>query len=361
MKFDEGLELYFEHESYMHADINGETVEQYTDQALLASDIRSIVDVMARLKVFEKGLFLPRTTAMSKQKKVRMLEQDCLGLLNVDFGMIKEVYPCHEFNPLLKVFMKYFVGVELRTDVYKVELLQSDELSLLHDLTEKVKQEIRGVEFQKVLKGFSRPANKNYKSLVEYNEALFVRYARMLVIRVDFTYRSQYCVPRGDVAITHAEAKRHRKALLKYLRSSKSPGVVGYAWKLEYGLDKSYHYHFLLFLNGVDHREDIVIAKILGEYWVDTVTEGKGIYYNCNKNKAAFEKKGILGVGMISHHQASLRAGLSLVAAYLTKPDYFIRMIVPDGGRCFGKGGKASPKETKRGRPRKQPEPLPSD
>lgn len=66
MRFDEELELYFEHESYMYADINGEMVEQYTDQALLASDIRSIVNVMLRLKACEKGLFLPRTTAMSK-------------------------------------------------------------------------------------------------------------------------------------------------------------------------------------------------------------------------------------------------------------------------------------------------------
>lgn len=361
MRFDEELEFYFEHESYMYADINGETVEQYTDQVLLASDIRLIVDVTARLKAFEKGLFLPRTMAMSKQKKVRVLEQDCLSLLKVDFGMIKEVYPYHEFNPLLRVFMKYFAGVELKSDVYKVELLLSDELSLLHDLIEKVKQEIRGVEFQNILKGFSRSANKNYKSLVGYIDSLFVRYARMLVIRVDFTYRSQYCVPRGETAITHAEARRHREALMKYLRSPKSPGVVGYAWKLEYGLDKSYHYHCLLFLNGTDHREDIVIAKLLGEYWVETVTEGKGIYYNCNKNKAAFEKKGILGVGMISHHQAGLRAGLNLVAAYLTKPDYFIRMIAPDGGRCFGKGGRVSPKETKRGRPRKQPEALPCE
>ncbi|WP_144965461.1 inovirus-type Gp2 protein [Pseudomonas sp. DE0010] len=361
MKFDDELEFYFEHGLCMYADVNGETVEQYTDQALLASDIRSIVDVMARLKAFQKGLFLPRTTAMSKQKKVRALEQDCLSLLKVDFGMIKEVYPYHEFNPLLRVFMKYFAGVELRSNVYKVELVLADELSLLHDLTEKVKQEIRGVEFQDTLKSFCRSANKNYKSLVEYIDALFVCYARMLVIRVDFTYRSQYCVPRGETTISHAEARMHRIALLKYLRSSKSLGVVGYAWKLEYGLDKSYHYHCLLFLNGVYHREDIVIAKLLGEYWVETVTEGKGIYYNCNKNKAAFEKKGILGVGMISHHQTGLRAGLKLVAAYLTKPDYFIRMIAPDGGRCFGKGGKVFPKQTKRGRPRKQPDVLPSE
>lgn len=356
MDLDEGLEFFLATEPCIRADINGESKEFYTDQASLASDVREIVQCMARLKTFENVLFLSRSKAESKQKKVKSLEKAFLNLLTIDFGAIKDTFPCHEFNPFVGILLKHAERLKLELVISEFERLGPEDLSLLREITGQIKVEINSVHVQNKLKGFRRSANKNFRSLSTYVDLLFERYARMLVIRVDFTYRSEYCLPKGGEAVTHAEARTHREELLKYFRGNKSPEILGYAWKLEYGLDKSYHYHFLLFLNGATHREDIVIAKVLGEYWIKNITCGKGIYYNCNKNKAAFEKKGILGVGMISHNQAGLRAGLKLVVAYLTKPDYFIRMIAPDGGRCFGKGGKASPKDSKRGRPRLPPE-----
>jgi hypothetical protein len=131
------------------------------------------------------------------------------------------------------------------------------------------------------------------------------------------------------------------------------PAVVGYAWKLEYGLAKTYHYHFLLFFDGAYSQQDIVIAQAIGEYWASNITNGKGIYHNCNRNKAEYKVRGILGIGMINHCDLSLRNGLKTAAAYLTKVDIYVRMVISGGGRCFGKSGKPKMKKDGRGRPRR--------
>jgi hypothetical protein len=57
---------------------------------------------------------------------------------------------------------------------------------------------------------------------------------------------------------------------------------------------------------------------------------------------------------MIRYHDRELREGLKIAAGYLTKPDYYARMIVPKNGRTFGKGEiLPKPKASNRGRPRK--------
>lgn len=152
---------------------------------------------------------------------------------------------------------------------------------------------------------------------------------------------------------SYDEVKEHRKQLIsainKYLESTLSKKCfVGYVWKLEYGLRKSWHYHFLLILNGQEVRQDIVIATKVGLLW-EEITKGKGIFYNCNQVKHKYKKP---GVGLIGHRDSQLREGLDYVIAYLTKTDMYIRLVVPGNGRAFGKA--VAPRKTskRKGRPR---------
>ncbi|MCY1462462.1 hypothetical protein D9M71_802370 [compost metagenome] len=109
----------------------------------------------------------------------------------------------------------------------------------------------------------------------------------------------------------------------------------------------------LIFLDGSKVREDVVIAKMIGEHWNSVVTEGKGIYFNCNAKKSNYK---FCGVGMINHFDLELRENLLRKAViYITKPDYYKKIVVPGNGRAFGKG--VIPKMTgaRRGRPRRTP------
>ena len=107
-----------------------------------------------------------------------------------------------------------------------------------------------------------------------------------------------------------------------------------------------YHYHWLLFFDGKDSRQDVVLGRAFGEYWQNVVTEKQGRYYNCNADNHHRR-----GVGMIDHWNTEKMTNLKeFVAPYLTKADYLIRTLVEDG-KTFSHG-RVPPRKPQTGRPR---------
>ena len=93
---------------------------------------------------------------------------------------------------------------------------------------------------------------------------------------------------------------------------------------------------------------------MIGERWKN-ITDGNGIFFNCNQKKDQYSE---LGIGIINYHDTELREALEKnVAGYLTKTDYYARMIAPDNGRTFFKGViKTEPNNI--GRPREHVDPT---
>jgi hypothetical protein len=125
--------------------------------------------------------------------------------------------------------------------------------------------------------------------------------------------------------------------------------MLGYAWKLEYGPDKGWHYHLLFIFDGSNVREDQTLAMFIGDYWKNVITQCRGSYYNCNAFKDSYKT---LGIGMINYHDLELRQGLYQAAKYLTKPDYYARAIVLGNDRTFARKATLKPKDGNIGRPR---------
>ena len=116
---------------------------------------------------------------------------------------------------------------------------------------------------------------------------------------------------------------------------------------MEYAHLTGFHFHLLVFYCGSKHREDITLAKALGEHWVQKITRGNGRYRNCNA-KSYPER----GLGSISWFELSrIKILKTLVADYLVKVDYLWRFS-PEWGRAFFRGNMPSPRDGKRGRPR---------
>ena len=106
----------------------------------------------------------------------------------------------------------------------------------------------------------------------------------------------------------------------------------------------------LFFFDGSKVREDVTLGKGIGDYWRDEVTQGKGVYYNCNARKQDYDS---CGLGMVSCYDKIKRAALvESVASYLVKPDDLAQLMVPERGRVFGKG--LVPEKSAAGRPRKK-------
>lgn len=191
---------------------------------------------------------------------------------------------------------------------------------------------------------------RNFESAKEYIDGMFAQPggSRLLVLRVDLGYMKKY-LPGSDLVAARKDLDR----LLNNTRSNKLfKGLVGYIWKLENGVEKGHHFHCILFFDGSKVRHDPYLADLIGKYWVERITAGRGTFHNCNAEKGKYK---YLGIGMISHGDDELRANLLKVVKYLTKKDQYLRKKVSNRRRVFGRGEMPGVRRSKAGRPRKLP------
>ena len=161
------------------------------------------------------------------------------------------------------------------------------------------------------------------RRLVAFKQA----FPKLMVLRLDFGYGKEHSPISTDRIISDWEE-------LKAFISTKFPSNLGHAVKLEYGLQKGAHMHALLLFNGAMVRQDVTIAKLIGEHWSNGVTGGMGVYFNCNaapyKNRFSF-----CGVGVFNKLDEATVAGFQAVADYITKPDPLVTLMMPREKRFY--------------------------
>lgn len=249
--------------------------------------------------------------------------------------------------------------------------------SHLNDRVESLRTDLRSHHTARSVDNHHRGYRSNLASLSGYVSDLFKRYSRLLVVRLDFGYRQglslnplmaqcqavvssrpEYGFPfpqglfplRPFVGIH--QIRHHRDALLDFIRHTFGPDFCGFAWKLEYGARKGYHFHVVLFFNGANLRKDVAIGALIGNHWNSVITADQGNYYNCNASGNRYRHPCI---GSQSWNNPGLQEGMGYLCAYLTKPDLYARLELGEGQRTFGRG--VSPLrdwdgQPRRGRPR---------
>lgn len=321
----------------------------------LVLELRSIEKLMCELAGSKGFLFSSCTHKRDGVKvKVERLGRYFVDKLKRGKWMFERCFPSHEVNPYVEVFFKCVDRVDdlhlLRVWRTLRSVTAEAFLGIMNDLVEFVRLELSSDDFKAVLKRFRKASFKRVNSLEGYIDALFAQHSRMLVVRVDLSYQSGFVSGREDFYGDVKKVKAHWAKIQKYLHKGiPVDGLLGFACKLEYGQLKGFHFHLLLFYNGSNHRQDGVLARMIGEYWRDSITAGAGRYFNCNAVK---DKYRYLGIGMISFNQSDRISALkNRVASYLTKVDYWIRLS-PESGRSFFRGNMPKLKSVKRGRPR---------
>ncbi|PTU78387.1 hypothetical protein DBO86_14525 [Pseudomonas indoloxydans] len=221
-------------------------------------------------------------------------------------------------------------------------------VDMLNAVVVDMRQEASCKEFKETIRRFSKAANKRVVSLNTYIDALFSKYSRMVVIRLDLSYEIGYFRGGRSLKDGLVEAKADWVKLQRDIHTGVPvDGMLGFACKLEYAHLTGFHFHLLLFYDGSLHCQDITLARSVGEHWHRVVTEGRGRYDNCNARK--YPKP---GVGVISHRGTTLRQNLKgIVAEYLAKVDY-LKQPSSECGRVFFRGNMPKARGCKRGRPR---------
>lgn len=171
---------------------------------------------------------------------------------------------------------------------------------------------------------------------------LISKFSKLLVLRIDFSIDRKF-------NITLELMKTYMSIFLKKLHTpnDKVPPIAGYIWKLEYGIQKGYHYHFIFFMDGNIHKQETYFVGQLIKLWKD-ITLNKGYYYSCNHNKGSYRK---LAIGTLVHDDQEKINALYMVVDYITKVDQFIIEKTLKNQRTFGYSTRKLEK-SKAGRPR---------
>ena len=193
-----------------------------------------------------------------------------------------------------------------------------------------------------------RNSRNNYQRLRQLMDALFARYGRLTVLRVDLNYTAM-----DGPYIDYETARYHREQLCGMFHTHELFNhLLGFAWKLEWKPKKSFHYHFLFFFHGHQVQEDVTQARRIGELWARSITGGQGHYRNCNRNAENIYHYNALG--RIDYHDFEKQRGLDYIARYLTKIDEYAEMLVT--GRKFQTSSMPDvPVGPRPGRPRQSP------
>jgi len=182
----------------------------------------------------------------------------------------------------------------------------------VHEFIDDLRHRLMNPKYRYRMTDVRREAERNFQSLQMYVDNLFVHWSRLVVIRIDLSYHQELDVTyerlKADLA-TFYNNRRHN-ALFKH--------ECGFIMKIEYGLEKQLHVHACFFFDGHKNRgdADVYLARLIGEYWQNTITHGEGIYWNCNADKHKYRYDGI---GLVEYFDHDKRNNLNRAMEYLCK------------------------------------------
>lgn len=305
-----------------------------THQLTAVLEVKRIVEMMGKLMAGNKPPFRVYTKCGRQWVERSALGDSILLCLKSGLQEIDEHFPKHRHSPLYTLF-KRFLG-PFR---WMGGRAGPEDVPLLNVAVSKIRAFAKGEALGRRLNNLKRAERENANSSKRLLRALRARYSKLLVVRLDLEYFSNFCPGNGfkGQAMTLKQVQAHRDRFLDYLRKGPyAEHLAAYMWKLEYGLEKGHHFHMAIFFDGQRVVRDITLADLLGKYWQETVTGSKGMFFNCNKKKEAYER---CGIGMVNRADDEKWLDLENALRYLTKVDLYLRFRPDARARTFGIGG----------------------
>ena len=234
-------------------------------------------------------------------------------------------------DPYLKSLVRCLDAMMALDNMASDQVLNRDEAfayswKLLRLLTKDLTSPSTMGEIDSIRRGHQRSC----KALVKRLTLLRQHYAKLMIVRVDLTYGEVYV---QDMA-PEDRIEQDWEELKAFLNTKFASSFLGYAAKMEFRPKKGVHLHVLLAFNGRVVRQDVTIARLVGEHWKYVITQGAGGYFNCNtpkyKNRFAH-----CGVGVFSGLDEACVAGFQAVAHYVTKHDFLVGLIMAGRRKFF--------------------------
>lgn len=226
----------------------------------------------------------------------------------------------------------------------------------LNDVVDEIRRNGNSQAFRDWIEKLERQPASNRDALWSLVLACLNVNHHLSVLRFDLGYAKHYCDPElsGGQAVSYEDVRSHRRALRRFLKRDLSKMLpagackgMGFGIKLEFGLDKTFHFHVIVILNGDVIRQHAVIAEMICHYWNETITHGMGGSYSCFRSSYKTE-----GIGSVRYGDDKLGNLEEKVIPYVTKADFYVDMVKHDGHRSFWKSQPPKIEAKRRGRKR---------
>jgi hypothetical protein len=274
----------------------------------------------------------------------------------------------YAFSPLIEFFFEQY-----RKHLIKESAMLLDEFDpsgfssdLFNDFVVTMRREAVATKLKKRIIDWNRKFELSLQRVVEFEDKLFERYARLMVIRLDFDYHKAIftddeleqaldeAVRRkesdladylsgADISMSRAiegritldEVQKDRDRFFGNMKGKPSlfKHLVGYVWRIEYTRIAGYHMHVMLFFDGAYVQKHEYYAQEIGCYWRDVVTEGRSYFENCNRKKAEYGDKWALG--QIDRLDADKRGKLVNALGYFCKMSQIVHVMPYPKCRLF--------------------------
>lgn len=334
-----------------HVDAIYDEWEREADERLL-SHVKEVEAVVERLLETEEVLFeiCHDKAGMSRIRSSSLSGKKLMNLILNGCQCECQERPIVNSHPYVEAFHAASKKLGLET---LSESDPDDQAAKLNAVVEMIRGALYSKAMRRYLRKLDNARQARRKGAQELIYGLRDRYARLEVLRLDLSYRKGKYVDLDNFPGALAEVKHDWEIFRKDLVGGiVVPGVVGYLAKLKYGLQRGFHFHVVVLIDGSKYREDITLSRILGEHWnKQVVPEGEGRYYNCNRHKKDYR---YLGIGTLHHYDnEKYSVLLNLVIEYMIKTDFIMAAEAPGKRTWFRSACKSSRFVKRKGRPRK--------
>ncbi|MEI4956941.1 inovirus-type Gp2 protein [Aeromonas caviae] len=299
-----------------------------------------LFNFIEKLKQMNAGPLLYSTEMLGAIYPLTKEGRELSGVVTLAMQIYKH-QECFNLHPKLACLCNFVVKHQLHEMIMDggTSQVAQDNLKLRY---QQLMSELKSEAMQGKCDTFMKGAQRNTASLRRYVNRLFGFYARILVLRVDLYYKTEFLD-----GLSIEEIIKHKIALFKTRgKGALAANWVGYACRLEFAPQTGFHFHLAVFMNGAHFQRDVYYADAIIKEWL-RITGNRGRGHNCNQKKAKYWE---CGIGMVGHADKTKRGYLQKALVYLTKSEPAARLKLK-GHRTFFKGN--LPKQvTARGRPR---------
>lgn len=289
----------------------------------------------------------------------------------------------YKYSPLIQFFFEQYQKHPIHQ--HEMDLDEHDPLhiALFKDFINAMRNDAMAVKLKKTVADWESKFIKTEKRLIAFEAELFERYARLMVVRLDFNYHrakftlaeinqihqeailrsenvqtvslaeqdiSKHKVIEGRVTLE--EVQKDREHFFSNMKGKPSlfKHLVGYVWRIEFTKKAGYHMHVTLFFDGSHVKEHAYLAQEIGEYWKTTITNDRGYFENCNREQGRYKDRWALGE--INYWDSAKRSNLKNMLNYFCKTNQVVQIIPYAGCHLFGSGFVHRKRKVQGGRPR---------